>query len=80
MQTGYFDTAANEKELLHLWSLGVEEQFYLIRPLLTTLTWRRMSFLTLTFIVGSLSFAANLYLTYTDPSSAFYCPSRVSGS
>ena len=29
-ETGYFDTAANLKPLLHLWSLGVEEQFYLL--------------------------------------------------
>ena len=30
----YFDVAANAKPLLHLWSLGVEEQFYLIFPLI----------------------------------------------
>lgn len=33
-QTGYFDQAATSKPLLHLWSLGVEEQFYLLVPLL----------------------------------------------
>ncbi len=32
--TGYFSRAAEEKPLLHLWSLGVEEQFYLLFPLL----------------------------------------------
>lgn len=33
-QTGYFDYAAVEKPLLHTWSLAVEEQFYLVLPLL----------------------------------------------
>lgn len=33
-QTGYFDAAAVEKPLLHTWSLAVEEQFYLVLPLL----------------------------------------------
>jgi len=28
-ETGYFDMAADQKPLLHLWSLGVEEQFYI---------------------------------------------------
>ena len=32
-QAGYFDTATARKPLMHLWSLGVEEQFYLLWPL-----------------------------------------------
>ncbi len=32
-ESGYFDTAAASKILLHLWSLGIEEQFYLLWPL-----------------------------------------------
>src|SRR5438477_8059744 len=33
-ESGYFDTIATQKPLLHLWSLGIEEQFYLSYPLL----------------------------------------------
>lgn len=38
--SGYFDLAAEEKPLLHTWSLGVEEQFYIVFPLLLALCWR----------------------------------------
>jgi peptidoglycan/LPS O-acetylase OafA/YrhL len=38
--SGYFDLAAEEKPLLHTWSLGVEEQFYIVFPLLVMLCWR----------------------------------------
>ncbi|MDI7046854.1 acyltransferase, partial [Escherichia coli] len=34
MEAGYFDQTASAKPLLHLWSLGVEEQFYIVWPVL----------------------------------------------
>ena len=40
LETGYFDSAAELKPLLHTWSLAVEEQFYILFPLLLMLTWR----------------------------------------
>src|ERR1700750_205447 len=42
LQSGYFDIAAAKKPLLHLWSLGIEEQFYLAWPLILMLAarWR----------------------------------------
>ncbi len=39
-EVGYFDALAATKPLLHLWSLGIEEQFYLAWPLLLWLGWR----------------------------------------
>ena len=40
MTAGYFDAPAETKPLLHTWSLGVEEQFYLIAPVLMLLIYR----------------------------------------
>ena len=34
LEAGYFDAASYEKPLLHTWSLGIEEQFYIFLPLL----------------------------------------------
>ena len=39
-ETGYFDTLAEEKPLLHTWSLAVEEQYYVIFPIFLILAWR----------------------------------------
>lgn len=39
-EAGYFDASAEQKPLLHLWSLGIEEQFYLLWPITLLLAWR----------------------------------------
>lgn len=38
-ESGYFDTATEEKPLLHTWSLAIEEQFYIIFPIFLILAW-----------------------------------------
>lgn len=39
-ESGYFDTAAEEKPLLHTWSLAVEEQYYMVFPIFLIIAWR----------------------------------------
>lgn len=74
LEAGYFDTASHLKPLLHTWSLSVEEQFYLIFPLVAwiTATFSRRSLFILFSILTALSFlAAALYID-TDHSAVFY--------
>lgn len=74
-ESGYFDKSAATKPLLHLWSLAIEEQFYIFWPLLLAFVWKRhWNFLILTAIIGAASFAANLYFTHSSPISSFYLP------
>jgi peptidoglycan/LPS O-acetylase OafA/YrhL len=73
--SGYFDYAAHSKPLLHLWSLGVEEQFYLCWPLTFCLLYRhRFNVLGATCILLLCSFFLNLYLIEKYPSASFFWP------
>ena len=74
-ESGYFDNAAETKPLLHLWSLGIEEQFYLIWPLLLWIAWKqRLNLLTITIILVIVSFILNINKVDGDPITAFYSP------
>jgi len=74
-EAGYFDNAAETKPLLHLWSLAVEEQFYIVWPLLLGLAWRRRwKPLVLVGVVAALSFGINVFTVRSHPSAAFYLP------
>ena len=74
-EAGYFDKAAATKPLLHIWSLGIEEQFYVIWPLLLYLTWkRRAATLTLLVLLLVVSFAFNVRSIHADPAADFYSP------
>jgi peptidoglycan/LPS O-acetylase OafA/YrhL len=74
-EAGYFDNAADTKPLLHLWSLGVEEQFYIVWPLLLWFAWKRnFNLLTITILVATLSFIINIKGVQQDPVATFYSP------
>jgi peptidoglycan/LPS O-acetylase OafA/YrhL len=74
-EVDYFDTAAELKPLLHLWSLGVEEQFYLLWPLLLILMSRlRISTPLLVSALFCLFFAINIWLVGEDRAAAFFLP------
>lgn len=74
-ETGYFDAAAETKPLLHLWSLGIEEQFYFVFPLILFIAFKfRQRMLGVTIVVALLSFLVNLYYLNTGSIAIFYSP------
>ena len=82
--TGYFGGAAAEKPLLHTWSLAVEEQFYLIVPILMWLMFflralrTRKGVIFLLFLGWLLSFALSVYGMALSPGFTFYMlPTRA---
>jgi peptidoglycan/LPS O-acetylase OafA/YrhL len=72
-EVGYFDASATIKPLLHLWSLGIEEQFYIVWPLLLTVLPldRRTRLLSVAAVVA-LSLMISENLAYSDPAQGFY--------
>jgi peptidoglycan/LPS O-acetylase OafA/YrhL len=72
--SGYFDIAAELKPLLHTWSLAVEEQYYLLFPLLMIIIWqfgrKIIVTLLLTLLVASLGLAQ--WASVTKPDAAYY--------
>ncbi|MFL6676503.1 MAG: acyltransferase family protein [Massilia sp.] len=74
-QVGYFDTAAETKPLLHLWSLGIEEQFYIAWPAILLLAYkRRANLFRLTLWLAALSFLVNIGGIAHHASATFYSP------
>ena len=74
LTSGYWDLAAEFKPLLHTWSLGVEEQYYLIFPVILTYAFRRgrtkalvtvVALAVLSFVIGELSWR-------NDPKTSFW--------
>ncbi len=72
-ESGYFDVESHLKPLLHLWSLGIEEQFYLAWPLALWLTPRRWRTALIGVIISG-SFGFNVTMVDAHPEAAFYLP------
>lgn len=74
-EAGYFDNSAETKPLLHLWSLGVEEQFYIVWPVLLWFAWkRRFNLLVIALLIFFVSLFLNLNGVKRDPVATFFLP------
>ena len=74
-ESGYFDQAADTKPLLHLWSLAIEEQFYIVWPVaLWVLRDRLKGCVILITIVLIFSFCLNILNINSEPTATFYSP------
>jgi len=74
LESGYFDTAAELKPLLHTWSLAVEEQYYILFPIFLMLTWRFgiRWIISILFIVFILSLGLAQWGSANNPSATFF--------
>lgn len=74
--SGYFDSGAHEKWLLHTWSLAVEAQFYILYPLMISFIWKVWNGIkpltVLLVIIFILSFSLNLTYLESQPTLTFY--------
>ena len=81
LDTGYFANSSYQTPLLHLWSLGVEEQFYIFWPLIVMVIYRYLSAFNFILLLGTtvlISSAIGHFLAESSHSFVYYMlPSRA---
>lgn len=80
MESGYFSSASEFKPLLHTWSLGVEEQFYVFFPLLLLFLYKYFfKYLkAIIVVIAVFSFLLSIYGIFNAPAATFYLiPTRA---
>ncbi|MGB7286461.1 MAG: acyltransferase family protein [Salaquimonas sp.] len=78
-QSGYFEIVAELKPLLHTWSLAVEEQYYIIFPLILMFTWKlgtRKVLQTLAVLFVASLIGAQISVLYKPEEAFFSFPTR----
>ena len=74
-ESSYFDIATRAKPLLHLWSLGIEEQFYIAWPItLIIVHWLRLNRLVTVFLLLIAALLINLFTSNLSEAAKFYSP------
>lgn len=74
-ESGYFDISSEVKPLLHLWSLGIEEQFYIIWPFVIIILLKlKLRLETFILIFLFVSFVFNISLVSDHPTRTFFSP------
>ncbi|MDC1287779.1 acyltransferase [Gammaproteobacteria bacterium] len=77
-ESGYFDSNASLKPLLHMWSLSVEEQFYLVWPALLLILSRKNLVPLGIAVTSIISLIACEFVLMRDPAAAFFLtPFRI---
>jgi len=80
-EAGYWDAQSELKPLLHTWSLGVEEQFYIFWPLLVFLLWKcipQRKFAIAFAVITLIGIGVSEWMLRLNPSAAFFLlPARV---
>ena len=78
LESGYFGEAINLKPYIHLWSLSVEEQFYIIFPLYCILFYKKKYFLYSLFFIFFISFFLATGFNQNYPNANFFLsPTRI---
>jgi len=74
-EIAYFERSVDTKPLIHLWSLSIEEQFYLLWPAMIWILYKaRINLLLAILILVLISFSINIYSIKFDPITTFYSP------